>query len=161
MNDLHEGLAHLAFLVGTWRGSGVGVYPTIETFEYREEVVIGHIGKPFLTYAQRTTRAGSHPEAGVRLHSETGYIRPAGATGVELVVAQPTGIVEIHEGRLSGTTLEIEPRLVATTATAVAVSRVERRVVVSDDEMRYELWMEAVGQPHQIHLEATLTRRDS
>ena len=92
--DLHPEIAELEFLLGEWSGNGVGDYPTIEAFEYSEVVTFGHVGKPFVAYTQRTRRAGS----GEPLHAETGYFRPAGPGQVELVLAQPSGIVEVDVG---------------------------------------------------------------
>ena len=155
---LHPDLAELAILLGTWRGNGHGAYPTIESFDYVEEVTIGHFGKPFLSYSQRTRRAGDHPEAGAPLHAETGYWRPAGPGGVELVIAQPSGIVEIDEGTIEGSIIRLRGTTVAMTATAKEVRSVERRIEVEGDTLRYELWLGAVGQEHQLHLTATLSR---
>jgi len=50
--DLHPDLEALTPLLGTWSGRGEGHYPTIQPFEYLEEVVFSHVGKPFLAYAQ-------------------------------------------------------------------------------------------------------------
>ena len=47
---LHPDLNPLAWLVGTWRGKGRGEYPTIEPFEFEQEVVFNHDGRPFLNY---------------------------------------------------------------------------------------------------------------
>ena len=66
--ELHPNLEALAPLLGAWAGQGAGKYPTIEPFEYLEEVVFSHVGKPFLAYAQKT-RAVSD---GKPLHAETG-----------------------------------------------------------------------------------------
>lgn len=96
--DLHPAVEHLAPLLGAWRGAGRGDYPTIEPFEYTEEVSIGHVGKPFLAYGQRTKGADGAP-----LHAESGYLRPAGHGGLELLVVHPSGIAEVLVGEVTDT----------------------------------------------------------
>ena len=153
---MHPDLAPLAFLIGVWRGRGRGRYPTIEPFEYFEEATyVPGPGKPFIAYRQRTRRAGGEGEP---LHAESGYIRPAGPGMAELVIAQPTGIVEVHAGEVQGNRVCFRTSLVGLSSTAAEVSQVGRRLEVEGDTMRYRLTMEAVGQPMQFHLEAELAR---
>lgn len=142
----------LAFLEGTWSGLGRGDYPTVAPFTYRERLTFR--GGPVLHYEQHTT----HPDTGEPMHREAGYLRPAGDGRVEWVIAQPTGVVEVDEGTLAGTTLRVASRLVGTTSTAKRVDTVERALSVEGDLLRYRLLMGAVGQPHLLHLEAELRR---
>jgi hypothetical protein len=152
--ELHPDLAPLAFLLGTWRGDGRGQYPTIEPFGYVEEISFVHVGKPWLRYEQRTR----HATEGRPLHSETGFWRPSGGAGVEVVMAYPTGHVEVAAGAVDGTSIVVTTSSLGATPSAKRVDQVRRRIVVSDDELSYELAMAAVGQPLIPHLEATLHR---
>ena len=153
---MHPDLAPLAFLIGVWRGRGNGRYPTIQPFEYFEEATYAPgPGKPFIAYSQRTRRAGADGEP---LHSEMGYIRPAGPGKAELVIAQPTGIVEVHAGEVKANRVDFRTSLVGLSGSAVEVAEARRRLEVEGETMRYRLWVAAVGQPMQVHLEAELVR---
>lgn len=156
--DLHPGIAALAPLIGVWAGRGSGDYPTIEPFSYTEEVNIGHTGKPFLTYAQRT-----RSDAGTPLHAETGYLRMPSAGRIELVLAHPTGVTEIDEGTVvadeQGLVIEVRSTSVALTESAKPVAALYRLIRVEGDELNYTLQMSAVGLPLQHHLTATLLRQ--
>lgn len=155
---LHPGIAKLAALLGNWAGRGSGEYPTIEAFDYTEEVSIGHTGKPFLTYSQRTRSDDGSP-----LHAETGYIRMPSADCVEFVIAHPTGITEIDEGSVAltdrGLVLDVHSTTVAGSASAKEVVAVARSIRLDGDELSYTLQMAAVGLPLQHHLSATLYRQ--
>lgn len=157
MTELHPAVAALSSLVGTWSGRGHGEYPTIEPFDYVEEITFGHVGKPFLAYTQRTRS----PE-GAPLHAECGYLRMPSPGRVELVLAHPTGVTEIDEGTATsdGTTLLIEVASagVGLTGSAKEVTALSRSIRVDGDELTYTLGMGAVGQPLQHHLSATLHR---
>jgi hypothetical protein len=153
----HPALEPIAFLVGTWTGRGHGDYPTIDGFDYDEEITIAALGpKPMLRYSQLTWKAGTREP----LHSEIGYFRPIEGDTAELVIAQPTGITEIHAGSIDGTRISFVAVSVERAPSAVEVVTVERRLEVHGDRLTYELLMGAVGQPHQLHLEATLERSD-
>lgn len=152
---IHDAVAHLSFLLGHWVGKGAGHYPTIDDFAYGEQVWFEHVGKPFLSYRQGT----KHAETGLPLHAEAGYLRPVGATGIELVLVQPSGIVELHEGEVDGTTLRLRSTAVLTTATAKDVTAVERSIDVADGQLSYDMSMAAVGLELQHHLSAQLTRQ--
>ena len=151
---LHADIEHLAWLIGSWAGGGAGRYPTIESFDYTEQVEFGHVGKPFLSYVQRT----KHAETGLPLHAESGYLRPVGTDRAELVIAQPSGIAEVHEGTIDGQTLNFRSVSVVTTATAKDVTEVHRSLRVDGDTLTYTVDMAAVGLELQHHLAATLHR---
>ena len=154
MTELHPQLAPIGDLVGTWRGSGEGSYPTIDDFSYREEVTFGHVGKPFLAYGQKTRDATT----GLPLHAETGYWRVTEVGDLEVVIAHPTGIVEVLTGTAADGVFDLQTRSVRGTPTAKSVTEVHRRVVLDGDELRYDVSMAAVGQPLTHHLAATLRR---
>ena len=161
MPPLHDDVAHLVGLLGTWRGRGHGAYPTIEPFDYLEEAVLGHVGKPFLTYTQRTR----HADTDQPLHAEAGYLRPGGDPGtVELVIAQPTGITEVHTGTVrgddGGLVVDLRCDAPGLTPTARRVTGVRRRLEVTDGVLDYDLWMGHADTPETHHLAASLHRQE-
>jgi hypothetical protein len=157
--DLHPNLEELAPLLGTWAGRGAGEYPTIQPFEYLEEVVFAHVGKPFLVYGQKTKSVAD----GKPLHAEAGFLRVPQPGHVELVLAHPSGITEIEVGSYSVQDSIIELELVTTdvglTPTAKEVTALGRSLRLDGEELTYSLRMAAVGQPLQHHLAAVLRRQ--
>ena len=155
--QLHPDVEPIAFLLGTWLGHGSGVYPTIEPFRYREEVRFWHVGKPFLAYSQSTWSF----EDGRPLHSETGYWRPKPDGALEVVLAHPTGVVEVYAGTVRGAAIDMATTTVGLTPTAKPVEALERTFLIAGDLLTYEVRMAAVGEPLQHHLAAELRREPS
>ena len=52
--NLHPDCAPIAWLLGTWRGNGHGDYPTIDAFQFGQECIFTHDGRPFLHYMSRS-----------------------------------------------------------------------------------------------------------
>ena len=152
--ELHRAVEPLAFLLGTWSGSGRGHYPTIDDFTYEEEVRFWHVGRPYLAYAQRTWS----PETGAPMHMEMGYWRPQQDGRIEVVIAHPFGIAELLEGHLDGTIIDLKSTSLAATATAKSVVDIRRKFEVVRDVLAYIVEMAAVEQPLQGHLTASLRR---
>lgn len=157
--ELHPNLVELAPLLGTWSGRGSGVYPTIESFGYLEEIVFTHVGKPFFGYRQMTRAIAD----GMPMHAETGYLRVPQPGHIEWVLAHPTGITEIEVGTYavagSVITAELAAASIGLSPTAKDVTGLGREIRVDGDELTYTLRMGAVGQPVQEHLSAVLVRQ--
>jgi hypothetical protein len=155
---VHPDLAPLAFLLGRWEGAGVGGYPTIESFQFGQEVIFSHNGKPFLSYVSRTWRLDAEGRIGQPLGTEAGFWRPQPDGKVELLLAHPTGITEIYLGEITGTRVDLITDVVARTETAKEYSAGRRLYGLIGDDLGWAYDMAAVGQPLQSHISAQLKR---
>jgi hypothetical protein len=148
-------------------------------------VRFAHDGRPFLHYESRAWLLG--PDGAVLRPAarEVGWWRP-GATEeeFEVLLAHPTGIVEIYLGRARGASsrprrasehrsearsgasqgaepwaqFELSTDVVARTGTAKEVTGNHRLYGIVDGALLYAIDMAAVGQPLTPHLAARLER---
>jgi hypothetical protein len=161
--DLHPALLGLLPFVGVWRGRGSGEYPTIEPFEYAQEIRISHDGRPFLAYESRAWLVTPEGEPIRPGHREVGWWRPVLEDGkatdeVEALFCMPTGIMELHLGKVTGVRVEMSTDAVVRTSTAKEVSAGHRLYGIVDRALLYATDMAAVGEPLTSHLAAKLTR---
>jgi THAP4-like, heme-binding beta-barrel domain len=160
---LHPALTALRAYVGLWRGRGRGGYPTIEDFDYGQEIRISHDGRPFLAYESRAWLLDAESRPVRPVGRESGWWRPVvredRPTGeLEVLLTTPTGIMELHLGRVDGHKVEIATDAVMRTSTAKEVTAGRRLYGIVDGALLYAQEMAAVGQPMAPHLSARLTR---
>jgi THAP4-like, heme-binding beta-barrel domain len=163
--DLPAPLIPLAWLVGRWAGAGVVGYPTMETDQrFGQEVSFSHDGRPFLTYTSRTWLLDDDGRQVRPLASETGYWRPvaapegSSAIGLEVLLAHPTGVVEVYVGTADGPRITLQTDAVVRTTTAKEYTAATRMYGLVEGDLLWVLDMAAVGQPLVSHASARLKR---
>ena len=157
-DNLHPNCFPVAWMLGTWRGNGHGDYPTIEKFEFGQELIFTHDGRPFFHYFSRSWIID---EAGQKVREaalETGFLRCREDGEVEFVLAHSTGVAEIWYGKAEGGKLELGTDAVARTESAKEVSGGTRLYGNVEGDLLYAYDMAAMGQPLQPHLWARLQR---
>jgi hypothetical protein len=155
---LHESLEPWAFLLGTWRGVGVGGYPTIESFRFGQEIVFSHRGQPSLTY---TSTSWVIDDVGLVIEAsaaESGFWRRSDSGEIEVVLAHASGLAEVWFGDLAFGRIELSTDVVARTATAWEVTAGHRLYGLVEGDLLYAYDIATAGQPLTSHLSARLRR---
>lgn len=158
-DDLPELVQPYAFLLGTWRGEGVGGYPTLDAdFRFGEEVTFACYGKPVIAYSSQSWAL----DDGRPLARQSGFWRPQPDGTLEVVLTVAAGLVEVFYGRLvdgpAGAHVEIDSDAIGHTATAKQVDHDKRLYAVRGGKLMYAMEMAALGQPLQAHLSAALDK---
>nr|GEU91775.1 hypothetical protein [Tanacetum cinerariifolium] len=151
---VHPAVEPLSYLIGTWKGTGEGGFPTISSFSYGEELTFTHPGnKPVIAYSQKTWKLNS----GEPMHAESGYWRPKPDGTIEVVIAQSTGLVEIQKGTYDPEKKEInlQSELVGNASKVKEISRVFTLV---NEELTYVVEMATNLTSRQPHLKASLKK---
>ncbi len=161
--DLHPSLLGLLPYVGLWRGRGVGGYPTIDDFHFAQEIRISHDGRPFLAWESRSWLIEEDGTPIRPAFREVGWVRPVmdgdrATDEVEVLLSSPTGIMELHVGRVDGLKLELVSDAVVRTSTAKSVTAGHRLYGIVEGALLYAQEMAAVGYPLTSHLSARLIR---
>ncbi|PWA58142.1 Calycin-like protein [Artemisia annua] len=152
---VHPAVEPLSYLIGTWKGTGEGGFPTISSFSYGEELTFTHPGnkKPVIAYSQKTWKLNS----GEPMHAESGYWRPKPDGTIEVVIAQSTGLVEIQKGTYDAEKKEInlQSELVGNASKVKEISRIFTLV---NEELTYVVEMATNLTSRQPHLKASLKK---
>lgn len=158
-DNLHPDCAAASWLLGTWAGNGHGDYPTIDGFEFGQEVVFTHDGRPFFHYFSRSwiiDEAGEKVREGAL---ETGFLRCRPGREVEFLLTHQTGFVEIYYGSADGGKLDLTTDAVVRSHSALEYVAGKRLYGNVDGDLLYAYDMAAMGEPLQPHTWARLARR--
>lgn len=156
--DLPRELAPLAWLVGRWEGAGVVGYPTMESRQFGQEVTVSHDGRPFLEWQSRTWLLDESGTMVRPLAIELGFWRPAEDNGVELLLAHPTGIVELYYGTAEPAKIEVRTDGVLRSPRAKDYKAASRLYGLVNSNLLWVMDMAAAEEPLQSHVSAELKR---
>lgn len=147
----------LSWMLGTWLSDppGAGTFPTLQPFQYLEEVHISHVGQPMLNFSFNSF----HPDTRKPMHRECGFIRLKPDTNkVAFISAQNTGIVEVEEGEVNGQELCIASHSIARISFAKEphVEQITRKFRLnSEGKLEQTVSMATTTQPMTQHLRVT------
>lgn len=152
MQSLHEAVRPLNWLIGKWVSiSAKGYYPTINPFEYCEEIEFTSIGQPMLNYTAKSW----HPVKKTPMHLESGYLRiKPGTNEIAFMVAHNFGLTTLEEGCVE----DKEIKMISTQIGRMSFSKdpgvigLERSFKLNGDNLEYTLCMETENVGMTEHL---------
>lgn len=157
--SLPEPIRPLAWLLGRWEGAGVVGYPTIESQHFGQEIEVTHDGRGFLKWESRAWILDSENGAKVRPAAvESGFWRPLEGGEVELVLAHPTGIVELYYGTMEPAKIDVKTDGVLRSPRAKEYNAASRMYGLVESQLMWVMDMAAMGEELQSHVSATLKR---
>jgi hypothetical protein len=121
-SDLNPDLVALAWMIGSWEGSGKSSYPDTEDADFGQRIDFSHNGGSYLHYLSQTYEVGEDGTPVRPLSMETGFWRPQRDASLEVVMCSPEGYVESWYGHIQGAKIEITTDAVVRTATAAEYS---------------------------------------
>lgn len=162
---LHPRLLPIAWMVGHWEGAGTVEHPSMPVRRFHQVLQVEQDGRPFLAYTSRTwtpddTSRDRAPDA-----TETGYLRVVPSdqeaprtVELEMVVAHPTGIVEVYTGTGGEGKVELSTDLVARTATGPDYTAGKRLIGLVGGDFLWAYDMAGYGHPLTSYASAHLKR---
>ena len=157
--NLHPDIAPLAWLIGRWEGAGVVGYPTMEeSANFGQELVVEHDGRPFLSWTSRTWILDESGQKVRPSASESGYWRAAGEGEVELLLAHPTGIVEMYYGTVEPAKIQVRTDSVVRSPSAKEYTAAARMYGLVGGNLMWVMDMAAMGETTTSHVSAELKR---
>jgi len=157
-SNLHPDCAPVAWLLGTWRGNGHGDYPTIEPYQFGQELIFTHDGRPFFHYFARAWILDEDGEKVRDAALETGFLRCRPEGRMELLLSHNTGFVELWYGEAGAGKLELSTDAVVRTESAKEYVGGHRLYGNVEGDLLYAFDMAAMGQELQPHTWARLQR---
>ncbi|XP_076234674.1 peroxynitrite isomerase THAP4 [Calliopsis andreniformis] len=159
---MHEAIKPLAWLKGTWVTDtpGVGIFPTIKSFKYHEEISFTSIGQAMLNYSARSW----NPETKKPMHYEVGYLKIIPNTNkVCLMLSHNIGVNTIEEGVLGDKVIKLKTTSVTRPTEGgqqPAVWELQREFKLNGDCLEHTLYMATSNTPElQEHLHATYIKK--
>lgn len=161
--DLHPALLGLLPFVGMWRGRGQGGFPESEDYDFAQEIVIRHDGRPFLMYESRAWRLDPDSKPAGAAVRELGFWRPVLVDGrpgdeMEATMVTPDGVMELYLGKATGTRLEMATDAVVRSPSGAEVTGGHRLWGIVEGALLYAHEMAANGEGLNPHMSARLTR---
>ncbi|GAB2683257.1 uncharacterized protein DUF1794 [Barrientosiimonas humi] len=156
--DLPPALAPLAWLVGRWEGRGVLGYPGVDSVNFVQEIECRHDKQPFLSWSARMWEVGDDGERGKPLATELGFWRPLPDNEVELLLAHPTGVVEMYVGTTEPAKAQLQTDAVVRSPQAEEYTAATRLYGYVHSNLMWAMDMAAKGQPLQTYASAELQR---
>jgi hypothetical protein len=156
--EVSDALLAVLPLLGEWHGEGQAAGADGD-HRFGQWMRFTHDGRGFLSYearAWRLTDAGAVAGPDTR---ESGFWRPRGDDEVELLVANPDGLVEIYAGRARTTTSwELATDVLARTPDAPDVVRAVRLYGIVEGALMYAIDRAGPGQELRPTMSARLER---
>jgi hypothetical protein len=132
-------------LLGEWHGEGQAAGPDGD-HRFGQWVRFGHDGRGFLSYESRTWRLTDDGRVVGPADRESGFWRAGSGDDLDVVVANPEGLVEVYVGRARTTTSwELTSDVLARTPDAPDVRAATRLYGIVDGALLYAV-DRAVGE---------------
>lgn len=157
--NVHPDLAPFAWMLGTWAGKGHGEYPTIEPFQFAQEVVFSHDGRAFMSYYSRSWIIDENGDIIRPAAHETGFWRPKPNNTVEVLISHNFGITEGWLGRYDGPKIQLALDHAYSTPTSEQVTDGQRLYGLVEGHLFTSYDMATPTQPMHAHIWSTLERK--
>jgi len=159
----------LAWLLGTWSGSGVIDYPGVPRLDVAQTVVFDHDGGPYLRYTSVMSTRTPEGGDGAVWASEAGFWRvpPAAPDGIDLAPGQhpveallsdASGVLSLYLGTVGSGRIDIATDLMASAPSGAEMAAATRMYGLVDGDLLWAWDLAAFGHELRSYASARLTR---